>query len=69
MRPEKELILNLIEHENITQSELARRLGKPRSNVNSCLVGNNERSMLVSELAKYIEALGYDLDFVVTKRR
>ena len=68
MRPEKQLIANLMEHEGITQAELARRLGQSRSCVNAKLAENEGRSMLVSELVRYADALGYQLSITATRK-
>ena len=62
MRPEKQLILDLMEREGIRKSELARRLGKYRSTVCDTLGANGDRSMLVSDLVEYADALGYKLE-------
>lgn len=63
--PEKELIRNLLKQDGMSQSELARRLGKSRSCVNSTL--SQGRSMLVRDLAEYLDAMGYEL--VITARK
>ena len=68
MRPEKRLIVSLMEREGVTQAELARRLGQSRSCVNARLKENDERSMLVSDLVEYAAALGYELQVTATKK-
>ena len=67
MRPEKQLIVSLMEREGVRKSELARRLGKYRSTVCDTLGPNGHRSMLVSDLVEYAGALGYEL--VLTARK
>lgn len=67
MRPEKQMICELMEREGVTKSELARRLGKYRSTVCDTLGPNGHRSMLVSDLAEYAKALGYELQITATK--
>lgn len=67
MRPEKQLIIALMEREGVRKSELARRLGKYRSSVCDTLGPNGNRSMLVSDLVEYADALGYEL--VLTARK
>jgi hypothetical protein len=67
MRPEKQLIVSLMEREGVRKSELARRLGKYRSTVCDTLGQNGHRSMLVSDLVEYADALGYEL--VLTARK
>lgn len=68
MRPEKRLILELMKREGVSQAELARRLGQSRSCVNARLTENGERSLLVSELVRYADALGYELQITATRR-
>lgn len=68
LRPEKQLILELMEREGVNQAELARRLGQPRSCVNARLTENSGRSMLVSELVRFADALGYELQITATRR-
>ena len=68
MRPEKELIIDLLKRENMSKSKLAYRLGKYKSTVCETLSPNGYRSMLVSDLVEYVNALGYELTLKVTKR-
>lgn len=68
LRPEKRLILELMEREGVSQAELARRLDQPRSRVNARLTENSGRSMLVSELVRFADALGYELQITATRR-
>lgn len=67
MRPEKQMILALMEREGVSKSELARRLGKYRSTVCDTFGPNGHRSMLVSDLVEYATALGYELQIIATK--
>lgn len=67
LRPEKQMILALMEQEGINKSELARRLGKYSSTVCDTLGPNGHRSMLVSDLSEYAAALGYELQIIATK--
>jgi len=68
MRPEKELIVRLMQKEGINKAELARRLGKYRSTVCDTLGPNSHRSMLVSDLVEYASAIGYELE-ITAKRK
>ena len=68
LRPEKRLILDLCEREGVSQAELARRLDQPRSRVTARLTENSGRSMLVSELVRFADALGYELQITATRR-
>lgn len=68
MRPEKELIVRLMQAEGVHKSDLARRLGKYRSTVCDTLGSNGHRSMLVSDLVEYADALGYKLTLTATRK-
>ena len=68
MRPEKQLILDLMETEGVRKAELARRLGKYRSTVCDTLGPNGNRSMLVSDLVEYAGALGYELELTARRK-
>ena len=68
MRPEKQLIVDLMEREGVNKAELARRLGKYRSTVCDTLGPNGHRSMLVSDLVEYAGALGYELQVTATRK-
>lgn len=68
MRPEKELILELMQKERITKAELARRLEKKnRATVYAVL--SSEHSMLVSDFIKYADALGYEIEITANKKQ
>lgn len=55
-----ELILKLMEHEGLTMSELAERIGRYKGYVSQLL--NGERSMTLKTLAEIAHAMGYRIE-------
>jgi len=68
MRPERQLLLNLMEIEGVRKSQLARRVGKDRRTVAELFRTNADRSMRVSDLVEYADALGYELQLTAVKK-
>ena len=55
-----ELILELMEHEGLTRSELAERIGKSKGHVSQLL--NGERNMTLRTLAEIAHAVGHRIE-------
>lgn len=55
-----ELIRQVMDNENITQKELAERMGCVRQNINQFL-NRNVKSMRYDSFAKMVSALGYEI--------
>lgn len=55
-----ELILGLMEHEGLTRSELAERIGKSKGHVSQLL--NGERNMTLRTLAEIAHAVGHRIE-------
>jgi transcriptional regulator with XRE-family HTH domain len=62
-----EMISHLMEECNVSKAELARRIGKSRSEVTQLL--NGTRNMTVYSLADLAFALGYRLEFKARQHR
>lgn len=56
-----EQVRELVVSENISQTELAKRMGCTRQNINDKL---NDGNMYVSTLEKLLDAIGYKVVFV-----
>lgn len=56
-----EQVRELVVSENISQTELAKRMGCTRQNINDKL---NDGNMYVSTLEKLLDAIGYKVIFI-----